>query len=138
MTLRLLLDEGFPASSEMHRSFDLELWRWRSFDAGPLTDEDLIRAAAADGFDGVIFLGVQPLVSGGVMREAAARGLYVAATFETDPAEALLVIAGYVQALPRLVKPGESHILYATKSSDAAEALSLDDVRATDSVVPFL
>lgn len=106
--MRLLADQGFPASVEQNRSLDVEINRWN---AERVSDLELIRECSASGFAGLLLLGVQSLVSSDFRRLAAQLGLYVGATLEDNPFTASRTIGNLLPILSREGRPGMVHVL---------------------------
>ena len=107
--MKLLLDQSFPRHAEEYGSLDFELVRWVG---EQVSDDELLRAAAAEGMAGVVFLGLQALADGRLARLAANLGLFLAATHDVEPMDALRVLAMQSTGLQRAVAPGAVCHLY--------------------------
>lgn len=107
--MRLLLDQGFPRHAEEYGSLDFALVRWVG---EQVSDDELLRAAAAEGMSGVVFLGLQALADGRLARLAADLGLFLAATHDLEPMDALRALATHLNGLQRAVAPGAVCHLY--------------------------
>lgn len=124
--MRLIADQSFPASIEQNRSLEVELVRWS---AERVTDVDLLRECRSAGAGGVMFLGVQALVSEELLRVARSERLYVVATLETNPLIASRTVGNLLGALAKSARPGACHVMLSRELRDwEAQALpsSLD------------
>jgi hypothetical protein len=108
--VKLIADQSFPASIEQFRTLELELIRWNG---EAVTDEALVAECVTLPADGVLFLGLQPLLGSRLGEFARGHGLYLAGTVETDPIEAARVISNLLPQLERAIAPGLIHALYA-------------------------
>lgn len=107
--MKLLLDQSFPRHAEEYGSLDFALIRWVG---EQVTDDELLRSAAAEGMSGVIFLGLQALADGRLARLAADLGLFLGATHDLEPMEALRALTTHIHGLQRAVAPGAVCHLY--------------------------
>lgn len=117
--MRLIADQSFPASIEQFRTLDLELVRWNG---EAVTDEALIAECVTLPAEGVLFLGLQPLLGSQLSAFARAHGLYLAGTAETDPIEAARVVSNLLPQLERAIGPGLVHVLYAREIRPLSQA----------------
>lgn len=106
--MRLIADQSFLASIEQNRSLEVELVRWS---AERVTDVDLLRECRSAGAGGVMFLGVQALVSEELLRVARDERLYLVATLETNPLVAARTVGNLLGTLAKSAKPGVCHVM---------------------------
>lgn len=104
--MRLFVDQGFPASVPQYGTATVEFWRWT---AGGISDEDLVAEAQLEGCQGVIFLGVRPLISRQLRDLAKSKGLWLAGTQTTNPFEAQRALGNNVAAIEKRAAPGLVH-----------------------------
>lgn len=107
--MKLLLDQSFPRHAEEYGNVDFALVRWVG---EQVTDDELLRSAAAEGMAGVVFLGLQALADGRLARLAADLDLFLAATHDLEPMEALRALTMHLHGLQRAVAPGAVCHLY--------------------------
>lgn len=115
--VKLLLDQSFPRHAEEYGAVDFTLVRWVG---EQVTDDELLRAAAAEGMGGVVFLGLQALADGRLARLAADLNLFLAATHDLEPMEALRALTTHLHGLQRAVAPGAVSHLYVSGIRAAA------------------
>lgn len=108
--MRLLADQSFPASIEHNRTLEVEIVRWSG---ERVSDADLLRECTALGAAGVLFLGVQALLSDEVRRTGHDLGLYVGATLEDNPFTASRTVGNLLPVLSREARPRTIHVLLA-------------------------
>jgi len=101
---RLLADAGFPASIEQSRTLGLEISRW----AGErVSDAELVAECRQLDFDGILFLGLQPLISSSLRARARNLNVLLAATVEDDPFEAARAVGNSLAQLEKSTQRGE-------------------------------
>jgi hypothetical protein len=83
--MRLLLDSPFPEFTTAYSEPDFQLDRWRG---KLLSDEQLVRQAHEDGYDGVALMGEASLSQGRLIATAEALGLLVVVAATDDPIRA--------------------------------------------------
>jgi hypothetical protein len=110
--MRLLFDQSFPAHIEQYSEHDFSFVRWS---ADQVSDVELLESAAAEGMRGVVFLGLQALADGTLVRDAKRLGLFVAATHDTEPMQAARAISTHLPALRRAVRPGVACHVFAAE-----------------------
>ncbi|KAA1375975.1 hypothetical protein [Aeromicrobium fastidiosum] len=108
--MRLLVDQGFPASIAQSGSMNVELLRWNT---AAISDEELLKEAQLQAWSGVVFLGTRSLLSSSLRDDAANRRLWLAGTVTTNPFEAMRSISNNIGAIERSVKSGDVHLIYA-------------------------
>ena len=100
----LFVDASFPASIAQVRSQGLQLHRWSGERVGDLA---LVKEAARSAVGGVIFLGIQPLLSSAIRTAARDDGLFVAGTVEQGPFEAMRLVGNLLGSIERAAaRPG--------------------------------
>lgn len=127
--MKLLLDESFPKHSTAMSKGDVEIRRTEN---STLSDEDFIRAAATNGYHGVVFLGEEFVSRDELIELAADLNVMLIAVAQEDPESGLQYLSRNVSALRRELGASPAVIVWSSRI-DREPALP---VSHSDDVLP--
>lgn len=102
--MRLLLDDSFPAGTEMRSRQTVRLEGWK--DPGHPSDSEALEIASRAGFDGMVFMGRDNLASPALLETAIECKLGVVITHADEPVAAEDALADQLEHVAAKVGPG--------------------------------
>ncbi len=106
--MRLLVDASFPQRVTAPNTAGVHIERWSGID---ISDASLVREASAQGYDAVVFLGLETLAEDHVRDEAFKRNISIIVTVTDDPITGAMHLACRLRLLARQLRPRDVWVL---------------------------